>query len=306
MQRFVPIQARPGVRVVISEKFVEIFDWYEGDLDQVQRIYEAHKHAPPAERNAPPVAGAVAWARHLLRRIEEPMKTFSDNRAITALKDFSRVVRIYNKLATALVTFENLWLKHWQAQIEAARDGLKATLFVAHPVTKKIVVNADEKVPEDDMQGTYTEFVKLNPEAGALQREVARLLEVEARVLAIPAELAVGVIVLRTEPVRNALHCFACAWKTLYGTRLHEEAKRHLDAAVAYRLSVKARLELPVLNLDQLNATLHLLEEIADMENKVDEVYLPVENMYGKLREFDLRLPREQVEQVDALRAHWA
>ena len=41
--RFVPIQQRPYIRVVISEKFVEIFNWYEGDLDEIQVLYEKHK-----------------------------------------------------------------------------------------------------------------------------------------------------------------------------------------------------------------------------------------------------------------------
>ena len=41
--RFVAVQQRSGVRVVISEKFVEIFGWYENDLDMVQQLYEKHK-----------------------------------------------------------------------------------------------------------------------------------------------------------------------------------------------------------------------------------------------------------------------
>ena len=60
--------------------------------------------------------------------------------------------------------------------------------------------------------------------------------------------------------------------------------QRKLDAAVLYRSNVRQRLELHVTNLDQLNSTLQLLEELGDMENKVDEIYLPIENMYMKLR----------------------
>ena len=116
-----------------------------------------------------------------------------------------------------------------------------------------------------------------------------------------------------------------------------------------YRSQVRQRLELPVLNLDQLNSTLHLLEEIRDMENKIDDIYLPIETMYANLRwgkfgpkqknfpsrkliwnacklstilsqplsmlnwpllscvcrEFELRLPRSEVEEVDHLRDRW-
>ena len=96
-------------------------------------------------RNAPPVAGAIHWSRQLMKRIEDPMKVFRDNRAITNLKDFSRIVRMYNRLATALVTFESLWFSQWKSHIEHAREGLRATLFVHHPETKIIVVNADDR-----------------------------------------------------------------------------------------------------------------------------------------------------------------
>ena len=41
--RFVPIQHRPGVRAVVAEKFVEIFTWYESDIDEVHKMYESNK-----------------------------------------------------------------------------------------------------------------------------------------------------------------------------------------------------------------------------------------------------------------------
>lgn len=96
-------------------------------------------------RNAPPVAGAISWSRQLMKRIEDPMKVFRDIKAVTHLKDFSRIVKLYNRLATALVTFESLWFTHWKQSIDHARNGLRATLFVHHPETKEIMVNADEK-----------------------------------------------------------------------------------------------------------------------------------------------------------------
>jgi hypothetical protein len=37
------VQNRPGIRICISEKFVEIFNWYESDLEEVHQIYDAHK-----------------------------------------------------------------------------------------------------------------------------------------------------------------------------------------------------------------------------------------------------------------------
>lgn len=53
------------------------------------------QESPPLSRNAPIVSGAVAWSRGLLRKIEEPMKIFRENKFVTALRvsicdDFSQ------------------------------------------------------------------------------------------------------------------------------------------------------------------------------------------------------------------------
>lgn len=58
----------------LAAKYLVIFQNYGLDLEEVQKLYEKHKHAPPVVRNAPPVAGNIMWARQLLRRIEMPMK----------------------------------------------------------------------------------------------------------------------------------------------------------------------------------------------------------------------------------------
>ena len=43
LYRLQAVQNRPGVRATLAEKFVEIFNWYEADLEEVHRIYEQHK-----------------------------------------------------------------------------------------------------------------------------------------------------------------------------------------------------------------------------------------------------------------------
>lgn len=54
--RLSPISQRPGPRPVIAEKFVELFNQYENDLEDVIEVYEAGKDSPPLLRNAPPVS----------------------------------------------------------------------------------------------------------------------------------------------------------------------------------------------------------------------------------------------------------
>ena len=137
---------RDALRADLEEKYMVIFQNYGLDLDAVQKTYEKYKAAPPLARNAPPVAGNIAWARQLLRRIEDPMRKFATNSTIMATKEAKRIVKTYNRVAAALVEFEALWHRAWVKSVDAARAGLSATLLARHPDTNALVVNFDREV----------------------------------------------------------------------------------------------------------------------------------------------------------------
>jgi len=56
------------------------------------------------------------------------------------------------------------------------------------------------------------------------------------------------------------------------------------DIEVIFRNGVLEKLRQEVVTLDQVNDTLNLLEEVRDMENKIDGVYRPIEELYMKIR----------------------
>lgn len=78
---------------------------------------------------------------------------------------------------------------------------------------------------KDDMHGNFNEFISADPGMLAIKREVERFLYVEKKVLGIPNSLPIGPICLHTDPIKDALHGFAMAWKTKFASVLHEEAK---------------------------------------------------------------------------------
>jgi dynein heavy chain len=53
------------------------------------------------------------WVRQLLRRIEAPMQRFARNRALMGGRESKKVIRLYNRVAKALVEFEALWHAAW-------------------------------------------------------------------------------------------------------------------------------------------------------------------------------------------------
>ena len=63
------------------------------------------------------------------------MSRFAARQTLMATKEAKRVVRVYNRVARALIEFETLWQQAWLQSLEVARAGLQATLIVAHPDT---------------------------------------------------------------------------------------------------------------------------------------------------------------------------
>ena len=60
----------------VTAKYMKVLLSYGQDLEQVRVIYQTEKSSPTTARNLPPIAGRIAWARQLFRRIDAPMETF--------------------------------------------------------------------------------------------------------------------------------------------------------------------------------------------------------------------------------------
>ena len=144
--QFTAVMRRDALKDDLDNKYVKIFRNYADDLESVQKIYEKQKHAPPLPRNAPPIAGDILWSRQLLRRIEGPMRYFAGMESIMAMKESKRVVKLYNRVATALMTYETLWHQAWVKGVEDSKVGLRATLLVRHPNTGQLLVNFDREI----------------------------------------------------------------------------------------------------------------------------------------------------------------
>jgi len=146
LHKFQTILQRESLKSDLDSKLNIIFQNYGMELEQVQQLYEKQKHDPPIPRNLPPVAGNITWSRHLLKRIEEPMKQFESNQNVLAGKDAKRIIKMYNKVARTLVAFEYLWYQAWVQSIDQAKTGLQATLIIRHPDDNKLYVNFDHEI----------------------------------------------------------------------------------------------------------------------------------------------------------------
>lgn len=159
---------------------------------------------------------------------------------------------------------------------------------------------------KEDLNTMFAEFMQFEPSEFNIKKEVERLTRIEKQIIDMPQYLNIGPICLNTDTVKTALKAFSYTWKCKYASVLHEMAKSKLQAAISYRENVEKRLSVNVQTLEQLNDALRLLEELSDMENKIDALYLPIENIYTDLRRYDLIMTRQEIEQVTGLRDMWA
>ena len=146
LRKFRGIMRRPALEADLADKLHVVFQAYGTELESVQRVYEDHRHNPPKPRNLPPVAGNITWARHLYRRIEEPMREFEKDQSVLASKEARKVIKQFNRLARTLVAFEYLWYQAWVESVEAAKAGLQATLIIRHPDDGRLYVNFDSEI----------------------------------------------------------------------------------------------------------------------------------------------------------------
>ncbi|EDO35603.1 predicted protein [Nematostella vectensis] len=135
-----------SLRDTIQEKYERILIYFGRDIETIQKIYQRHKTDPPVARDLPPIAGKIAWARQMYRRIQEPMIMFQKYPSILQTSDARKIIKNYNKLSKVLLEFELLYHQAWVKQVEVIKSGLQASLLVRHPDNKKLFVNFDPQI----------------------------------------------------------------------------------------------------------------------------------------------------------------
>ena len=96
---------------------------FNKEIENIRLLYQKCREDPPIPRDMPPVAGKIAWARQLYRKIQEPMDIFALHPAVFEGVEAKKVVRCYNKVAEVLLKFEMLYHQAWEQSVLACKKG---------------------------------------------------------------------------------------------------------------------------------------------------------------------------------------
>uniref|UniRef100_A0A5F8GJ93 Dynein axonemal heavy chain 5 n=1 Tax=Monodelphis domestica TaxID=13616 RepID=A0A5F8GJ93_MONDO len=130
----------------IDEKYQVLLENFGADIEMISKLYTKQKNDPPLARDQPPIAGKILWARHLFRRIQQPMQIFQQHPNVLMLTKAKHIVRKYNKMAKILLEFEILYHRAWIQQTELTKIALGASLLVKAPETGELFVNFDFEI----------------------------------------------------------------------------------------------------------------------------------------------------------------
>ncbi|XP_019712193.1 dynein heavy chain 8, axonemal [Hippocampus comes] len=147
IQRFQKLNI-PCLKVEMPTALGTILQLYVSEVEAVLKLYEKQNEDPPLGRNMPPVSGRLRWARHLYKKIHEPISYIRENSDILTTPEGRTVVKMYNQTTAVLQRFESDHHKAWTTEVSKLDFALNTTLLIRCTVTGKYLVNFDPKISE--------------------------------------------------------------------------------------------------------------------------------------------------------------
>ncbi|XP_076601065.1 dynein axonemal heavy chain 8-like [Chaetodon auriga] len=176
LQRFQRLNI-PCLDSEIDRVLGRVLQHYASEVEFVKKLYDKQRDDPPLARNMPPVAGRIGWARHLYKKIEEPMLYIQKTSNILCSPGAQKVVQLHSQTAAALVEFESVYHRAWMDEVSKLDNVLNVTLLVRHPTTGKFLVNFDPKVTEVIFEAKC--LLKMGLE---VPRQALRLVKMERKI----------------------------------------------------------------------------------------------------------------------------
>ncbi len=196
LKQFQGVLQRQSLADELEQKVLLVFGWYGAELGTIEEQYEAAKDAPPIPTDQPPVSGSIAWARHLLAQIEEPMQWFGGQSAIDT-DDAVPTIQRYNTLSRTLLLFEDMWHEAWCQQ--TSMEGLGANLLTRSEAGLEVAFDRNLVTACKEAAWLQTHGLAVPDHILAVVRHEQRLVDHNDQLLALVADVAAAVAAVPPE-----------------------------------------------------------------------------------------------------------
>lgn len=117
--------------------------------------YNLFRQRPTLNRNQPPVAGRIRWARLLYSRIKNYMDVFKSRAEIIGVPQGQRCVTMYNSLCSVFAQFEEIYHDGWYEYCDQVEHCLAQPILLKHPRSNRYIVNYDNFITEVIRESNY-------------------------------------------------------------------------------------------------------------------------------------------------------
>jgi len=158
---------------------------------------------------------------------------------------------------------------------------------------------------KDNKTTAYDLFMKKKPTIEDFDAELKKYVAIEAQIQKIAPVHNIGALSLETAPLKYSLKSEASSWKAQYSQNLHEQAKRELDVVVTWIEDMTRNLKREISDLDNVRAAMGYLAVVREKEGQIEQLFGPVEEMYSMLNRYEVRVTKEEQDQVGDLTFTW-
>eukprot|EP00762_Andalucia_godoyi_P000035 ANDGO_02235.mRNA.1 Dynein-1-alpha heavy chain len=142
LQNFKNIESRASINKQMMEKFSDILEQFEKEIDMTFELFLSQKDNPPRNKNIPVLAGTIQWSRSLFYRIKKTMLQLQTAPDMMSSELGKSVTKKYINVGETVREYER---KHFQSWVTGAES--LATQCLKRPVVVErdgeYVVNFD-------------------------------------------------------------------------------------------------------------------------------------------------------------------
>nr|Q39575.1 RecName: Full=Dynein gamma chain, flagellar outer arm [Chlamydomonas reinhardtii]7KZM_C Chain C, Dynein gamma chain, flagellar outer arm [Chlamydomonas reinhardtii]7KZN_C Chain C, Dynein gamma chain, flagellar outer arm [Chlamydomonas reinhardtii]7KZO_C Chain C, Dynein gamma chain, flagellar outer arm [Chlamydomonas reinhardtii]8GLV_AD Chain AD, Dynein gamma chain, flagellar outer arm [Chlamydomonas reinhardtii]8GLV_AX Chain AX, Dynein gamma chain, flagellar outer arm [Chlamydomonas reinhar len=157
---------------------------------------------------------------------------------------------------------------------------------------------------KEDLQAAYDHFMRSNPTLEAFEAELKKYMAIETEVTMINGVNNIGALSLETHPLKNSLKAEAVSWKTQFAQNLHKQCSDDLKLD-NYIRDTNSKFHRKIEDLEDVRNVMAVLKEVREKESEIDNLIGPIEEMYGLLMRYEVRVPKEETTMVSDLRYGW-
>ena len=138
------------------------------------------------------------------------------------------------------------------------------------------------------------DFISQPKSVFEFEEEILRFLAIEDLVGQIPPVHNIGSLSLETGLLKQALRREACDWKTLYTSKLHEQAREEVARFYTEVKVFQDKLDLDCQNIDDAKNVMMVLDEIRDKEMDMESRIKPIQQYFHVLKKYGHPIDTEE------------